>query len=71
MENTPLLSLVPLIAIRVDISMIALWLGHVSTDTTHVYLEADLNTKEQALRKLAESLEWQFPSILSRSAMFR
>lgn len=36
----------------VDISMIALWLGHESTDTTHVYLEADLNTKEQALRKL-------------------
>jgi len=37
----------------VDISMIALWLGHESKDTTHVYLEADLNTKEQALQKLA------------------
>jgi integrase/recombinase XerD len=36
----------------VDISMIALWLGHESTDTTHVYLEADLNTKERALGKL-------------------
>jgi integrase/recombinase XerD len=36
----------------VDISMIALWLGHESTDTTHVYLEADLDTKEQALRRL-------------------
>jgi integrase/recombinase XerD len=36
----------------VDISMIALWLGHESTDTTHVYLEADLNMKEQTLRKL-------------------
>jgi integrase len=31
---------------------IALWLGHESVETTHVYLEADLATKEQALQKL-------------------
>jgi integrase/recombinase XerD len=37
----------------VDISVIALWLGHESIETTHVYLEADLTTKEQALQKLA------------------
>jgi integrase/recombinase XerD len=37
----------------VDISVIALWLGHESTETTNVYLEADLATKEQALQKLA------------------
>jgi integrase/recombinase XerD len=37
----------------VDISVIALWLGHESIETTHVYLEADLATKEQALKKLA------------------
>ncbi len=32
--------------------VIALWLGHESIETTHVYLEADLTTKEQALQKL-------------------
>lgn len=37
----------------VDISVIALWLGHESIETTHIYLEADLTTKEQALQKLA------------------
>ena len=37
----------------VDIAVIALWLGHESIETTHVYLEADLATKEQALQKLA------------------
>jgi site-specific recombinase XerD len=36
----------------VDIAVIALWLGHESIDTTHVYLESDLATKEQALQKL-------------------
>ena len=37
----------------VDISVIALWLGHESTETTHVYIEADLAIKERALEKLA------------------
>ncbi len=37
----------------VDITVIALWLGHENIETTHVYLEADLATKEQALHKLA------------------
>lgn len=37
----------------VDIAVIALWLGHESIETTHVYLEADLATKERALQKLA------------------
>lgn len=37
----------------VDISVIALWLGHESTETTHIYVEADLATKERALNKLA------------------
>jgi site-specific recombinase XerD len=37
----------------VDISVIALWLGHESIETTHVYLEADLKTKERALEMLA------------------
>lgn len=33
----------------VDLSVIALWLGHESTDTTHAYLHADMRLKEQAL----------------------
>lgn len=37
----------------VDISVIALWLGHESIETTHIYLEVDLETKEKALSKLA------------------
>jgi len=36
-----------------DISVISLWLGHESIETTHIYLEADLATKERALSKLA------------------
>lgn len=36
----------------IDIATIALWLGHESIETTHIYLEADLATKEQALQKL-------------------
>jgi integrase len=37
----------------VDLAVIALWLGHESMETTHIYLEADLATKERALEKLA------------------
>ena len=36
----------------VDISVIALWLGHESPTTTHQYVEADLAMKERALAKL-------------------
>lgn len=38
----------------VDISVIALWLGHESPTTTHQYVEADLKMKVQALGKLQE-----------------
>ncbi len=37
----------------VDIATIALWLGHESIETTHGYLEADLQLKERAIRTLA------------------
>ncbi len=37
----------------VDITVIALWLGHESIETTHKYLEADLTTKERALERIA------------------
>jgi site-specific recombinase XerD len=35
----------------VDRSVIALWLGHESLETTQVYIQADLKMKEQALAK--------------------
>ena len=38
----------------VDISVIALWLGHESPVTTHQYVEANLAMKEQALAELHE-----------------
>ncbi len=37
----------------VDLSSIALWLGHVNPSTTHGYVEADLAMKERTLKKLA------------------
>jgi integrase/recombinase XerD len=36
----------------VDITVIALWLGHESPATTHRYVEADLAMKERALKAL-------------------
>ena len=36
----------------VDMATIALWLGHESIETTHVYLQADLEMQEKALEKL-------------------
>jgi integrase/recombinase XerD len=37
----------------VDTTVIALWLGHEQTDTTMIYLHADLTLKEKALDSLA------------------
>lgn len=36
----------------VDIAVIALWLGHEDTATTHLYVEADLAMKEAALARI-------------------
>lgn len=38
----------------IDISTIAIWLGHESIETTHKYMVADLNLKEKALKKMHE-----------------
>lgn len=38
----------------VDITVIALWLGHESPTTTHQYIEADLAMKEKALARLQD-----------------
>ena len=37
----------------VDIATIALWLGHESTQTTHIYEHADPALKEQAIARTA------------------
>jgi site-specific recombinase XerD len=39
----------------VDRSVIALWLGHEQVETTQIYLDADLATKERALARTAPS----------------
>jgi site-specific recombinase XerD len=38
----------------VDITVIAMWLGHEDPSTTHLYVEADLAMKEAALRQVAD-----------------
>ena len=40
-----------LLAVGVDTSVIALWLGHESVETTQIYLHADLAIKERALAR--------------------
>lgn len=37
----------------VDQSVIALWLGHESVESTQVYIHADLRLKEKALARIA------------------
>ena len=37
----------------VDIATIALWLGHESTQTTHIYEHADVALKERAIARTA------------------
>ena len=44
----------------VDISVIALWLGHESPTTTHQYVEANLTMKENAVARL------QDPNLVAR-----
>lgn len=38
----------------VDITAIALWLGHESPLTTHQYIEADLQMKQKTLNRLEQ-----------------
>ncbi len=38
----------------VDITAIALWLGHESPLTTHQYIEADLEMKKKTLNRLQQ-----------------
>ena len=40
----------------IDVAVIALWLGHESIETTHIYVEADLAIKERALERIAQRI---------------
>ena len=40
-----------LLTAGIDTTVIALWLGHESVETTQIYLHADLATKEKALAR--------------------
>ncbi|GAB6156805.1 hypothetical protein JCM39194_00050 [Desulfotomaculum varum] len=44
----------------VDISTIAIWLGHESIETTHKYMVADLRLKERALAQTKEPQALRF-----------
>jgi site-specific recombinase XerD len=44
----------------VDISTIAIWLGHESIETTHKYMVADIETKRRAMEKLDETEDASF-----------
>ena len=44
----------------VDISTIAIWLGHESIETTHKYMVADIETKRRAMEKLEETDDSSF-----------
>jgi len=54
----------------VPFNVIALWLGHESTTTTHRYVEADLAMKEKALARLdapdTEMRRYRAPDALMR-----
>lgn len=45
----------------IDITTIALWLGHESTSSTEAYLHADLGIKQRALQRLAPPPSHQAP----------
>ena len=52
-----------------DINMVSYWLGHADINTTHTYLEIDMEMKRQMLQKfeppiLGKTLPWQKPDIL-------
>ncbi len=52
-----------------DINMISYWLGHADINTTHVYIELDMDMKRKMLEKadaprIKKKAPWQKPSIL-------
>jgi len=52
-----------------DVTMVSYWLGHADINTTHIYVEIDMEMKRQMLQKagapaVQKSLPWQKPDIL-------
>lgn len=52
-----------------DVNMISYWLGHADINTTHIYVEIDMEMKRKMLQKLGapvakKSLSWQKPDVL-------
>lgn len=53
----------------VDISTIAIWLGHESIETTHKYMVADIEIKRRAMEKLKETSNGSFSYKPSQSIL--
>jgi site-specific recombinase XerD len=52
-----------------DINMISYWLGHADLNTTHIYIEIDMELKRTMLKKadaprISKSAPWRRPSVL-------
>ena len=52
-----------------DVNMVSSWLGHAHINTTHVYLEIDMEMKRQMLQKataptVPNARPWRKPGIL-------
>ena len=52
-----------------DVNMVSYWLGHADINTTHVYVEIDMDMKRQMLQKapaptVNNALPWRKPNIL-------
>jgi integrase/recombinase XerD len=52
-----------------DVTMVSYWLGHADINTTHIYVEIDMEMKRQMLQKVGvpavqKPLPWQKPTIL-------
>ena len=52
-----------------DVNMISYWLGHAHINTTHIYIEIDMEMKRRMLQKagppaVKKPLPWQKPDIL-------
>jgi len=52
-----------------DINMVSYWLGHANINTTHIYVEIDMEMKRRMLQKaeapaVKKALPWQKPDVL-------
>ncbi|MGC9520154.1 MAG: tyrosine-type recombinase/integrase [Desulfuromonadaceae bacterium] len=52
-----------------DINMVSYWLGHADINTTHIYVEIDMDMKRKMLEKanaplVSKDLPWQRPDVL-------